>query len=152
MDLSQLTRPDLIYPQIPGSDAPTVLRAFADRVALEIPGADADDLYRRLLEREQLGSTGIGSGVAIPHCKMKGLSEAVLAVGICRRTIEFGAVDGEPVRLFFLVVSPQSSPAEHLQVLAAISKWVKNDRHVERILDQPDRDAIYDLLRDEEPP
>lgn len=152
MDLSSLTRPELIYPRIPGSDAPTVLRAFADRVAVEISGADADDLYRKLLEREQLGSTGIGSGVAIPHCKMKGLERAVLAVGICSRTIDFGAVDGEPVRLFFLVVSPQSSPAEHLQVLASISKWVKHDQHVERILRQSERDAIYELLRDGDGP
>lgn len=152
MNLSSLTRRELIYPQIPGSDAPTVLRAFADRVADEIDGADADDLYRKLLEREQLGSTGIGSGVAIPHCKMEGLERPVLAVGICPRTIDFGAVDDEGVRLFFLVVSPQSSPAVHLQVLAAISKWVKHDRHVEKILRQPDRDAIFDLLDDDHAP
>lgn len=152
MDLSSLTRPELIYPEIPGVDAPTVLRAFADRMAVEIDGADAEDLYRKLLEREQLGSTGIGSGVAIPHCKMKGLDHPVLAVGICHRTIEFGAVDGEPVRLFFLVVSPQSAPAVHLQVLAAISKWVKQDRHVQRILSQGDQDAIYALLQDEHAP
>lgn len=152
MDLSTLTRPELIYPEIPGADAPTILRAFADRMAVEIAGADAEDLYRKLLEREQLGSTGIGAGVAIPHCKMKGLDRAVLAVGICPRTIEFGAVDGEPVRLFFLVVSPQSAPAEHLQVLAAISKWVKQNHHVQRILDQNDRDAIYALLQDEHAP
>lgn len=147
-----MTRPELIFPQIPGSDAPTLLRAFADRLAGEIPGTRADALYRRLLEREQLGSTGIGSGVAIPHCKLEGLARPVLAVGVTRQGIDFGAVDGEPVRLFFVLVSPQEAPAEHLQVLAGISKWVKADRHVDRILKSSDPETVYDLLRNSDRP
>lgn len=152
MDLGSLTGPQLVFPDLPAEDAEGVLRVFANRLATRGVVADGEALYDKLQEREQLGSTGIGSGVAIPHCKMKGLDHPVLAVGICHRTIEFGAVDGEPVRLFFLVVSPQSAPAVHLQVLAAISKWVKQDHHVQRILSQGDQDAIYALLQDEHAP
>jgi len=80
---------------------------------------------------------------------MKGLDQAILAVGATRKPVDFGAVDGEPVRLFFLVVSPNDAPAVHLQALSAISKWVKADHHVDRILALRDRQAIYQLLQGE---
>jgi len=144
--LARLTRPELVFPDLSGSDSPTVLKALADRLAPHIPGFGADELYRKLQEREELGSTGIGDRVAIPHCKMEGLEDPVLAVAVVREGIDFQAVDKKAVHLFFLLVSPEDSPAVHLQVLANISRWVKNDRHVERILGHPDREAIYQLL------
>lgn len=144
--LAELTRPELVFPDLPGSDSPTVLKALSDRVAPYVPGAGADLLYRKLLEREELGSTGIGSGVAIPHCKMEKLEQSVLAVGMLRKGIDFQAVDQQPVRLFFLLISPKSAPAVHLRVLASISKWVKSDHHVEQILGTSNRETIYGLL------
>lgn len=150
MNLGSLTDPQLIFPDLPGEDGEGVLRAFADRVAEHGSVPDADRLYDKLMEREQLGSTGIGSGVAIPHCKMKGLDRAVLAVGLTERPVDFGAMDGQPVRLFFLVVSPDEAPAVHLQVLASISKWVKADRHVKRVLSMNDPQRIYHFLEEAE--
>lgn len=149
MNLGSLTDPQLIYPDLPGETADGVLHALAVRVAARGLVDDAAKLEQRLLEREQLGSTGIGAGVAVPHCKMKGLDRAVVAVGLKRRAVDFAAVDGEPVRLFFLVVSPDEQPAAHLQVLAAISRWVKADEHVERILRLSDRQQIFDFLNGE---
>ena len=149
MNLGSLTDPQLIFPELPGEDVESVLRALAERVASRGMVESAEPLYEKLLEREQLGSTGIGSGVAIPHCKMKGLEQAILAVGIKDRPVDFGSVDGQPVRLFFLVVSPQDAPAVHLQVLAAISKWVKADRHVEKTLSMDDRQEIFEFLQRE---
>ncbi len=146
MLLSALTRPDLIFVDLPGADGPTVLRAFAERVVEAGVVDDADLLYRRLLEREKLGSTALGHGVAVPHCKIEGLREVVVAVGLFRKGIDFEATDGEPVRLLFLVVSPSASPAAHLQSLAAISRWVRGDHHVERVLALADPQAIFDLL------
>jgi len=147
--LAELTRPELVFPDLPGADASTVLKALSDRVSPWVSGLGAEELYRRLLEREELGSTGIGSGVAIPHCKMERLERAVLAVGLVRKGIDFQAVDQQPVRLFFLLVSPQKSPAAHLQVLAGISRWVKNGHTVERILAGGTREAIFELLSQE---
>ncbi|MGD2114673.1 MAG: PTS sugar transporter subunit IIA [Acidobacteriota bacterium] len=149
MHIENLTRPELIFPALEAEDREEVLRAFSERLAEERVVDDASELYRKLLEREQLGSTGIGSGVAIPHCKLDHLSEAVLAIGISRKGVEFGAMDSEPVRLFFLLVSPTDAPAIHLQVLAAISKWIKTDRHVPRMLKLKDRGAIYHMLEEE---
>ena len=148
MRLSSLTRPDLIFTDLPGADGPTVLRAFAERVVERGVLSVADLLYRRLIERERLGTTALGQGVAVPHCKMDGLKDVVLAVGVFRKGIEFEAEDGEPVRLLFLVISPTAEPAAHLQSLAAISRWVKADHHVDRILDQSEPEAVFELLDD----
>lgn len=149
MELASLTRPELIFPQLPSSDRASLLRTLAERIAEHGLVDDADKLFEKLWEREQLGSTGIGSGVAIPHCKMNGLDQVVLAVGLPVKAIDFGAVDGQPVRLFFLVISPSDSPAAHLQCLAAISKWVKAEHHVGEMLDLGDPQAIYQLLRED---
>jgi len=149
MRLGSLIRPELIFPDLAAADRLEVLRIFSRRLAEQGLVADADELYGKLLEREQLGSTGIGSGIAIPHCKIKGLKQGIVAVALARDGVSFGAADGVPVRLFFLVVSPSESPAEHLQILAAISRWVKTDRHAERLLELADKEAIGELLRGE---
>ncbi len=149
MRLDTLTEPDLIFPDLAAADRDGVLRTLADRLARHQGIVDVDDLYDKLLEREQLGSTGVGSGVAIPHCKLAGLSEVVLAVGISRKGIDFGAIDTQPVRLFFVVVSPTDAPAAHLQVLASISRWLKKDSHVSQLLALQDREQIFSLLEEE---
>lgn len=149
MRLDSLTEPDLIFPDLDAADRDGVLRTLADRVARHEGIVDSGDLYDKLIEREQLGSTGVGSGVAIPHCKLAGLDEVVLAVGISRKGVDFGAIDAQPVRLFFVVVSPTDAPAAHLQVLAAISRWLKKDSHVNRLLALHDRQKIYALLEEE---
>ena len=149
MRLGSLVRPELIFPRLAAGDRLGVLRAFADRVADQGLIPRAEDLYDKLFEREQLGSTGIGSGIAIPHCKLPGLLLGVVALGIVPEGVDFGAVDGSPVKLFFLVLSPPESPAEHLQILAAISRWVKAARHAEAILELPSREAIHAFLQEE---
>lgn len=149
MRLSSLTRPDLIFVDLPGADGPTVLRAFAERVVERGIVPDADRLYRLLLEREKLGTTALGQGVAVPHCKIEGLDEVVVALGLFGKGIEFEATDDIPVRLLFLVISPTAAPAEHLQSLAAISRWVKTDHHIDRILELREPQAIFELLEKE---
>lgn len=147
--LGGLTRPELIFPELPATDRSQVLRAFSERIARQGLVRNAEELYQRLWEREQLGSTGIGSGIAIPHCKIKGLSRGVVAIGLVPEGVDFAAVDGRPVKVLFLVVSPSESPAEHLQILAAISRWVKTDQHAEKLLALRDPQAIFDFLRQE---
>ena len=89
-------------------------------------------LFDKLWEREQLGSTAIGGGIAIPHCKVDRLKSGVVGARPGREGVDFGAADGQPVRLFFLVISPSQSPAEHLQILAAISRWIKGGGRARR--------------------
>jgi len=147
--LGSLTRPDLIFTDLPAADRSQLLRALAERIARRGLTGNAEELFQRLWEREQLGSTGIGGGVAIPHCKLDGLAHAVVAVAVVAAGVDFGAVDGRPVCLFFLVISPSESPAEHLRVLAAVSRWIKSDRHTEAVLALRDPQAVYDFLQQE---
>lgn len=149
MNLKGLVKPEHIFVGLPGSDRPTVLKAIADRLTATSDLRDAEVLYERLLEREELGSTGIGGGVAIPHCKFDRLEEVIIAVGTCRREVDFAADDGQPVRLLFLVVSPENKPAEHLRSLSAISKWVKTGPPVGEILDMEEPAAILATLQTE---
>ncbi|HVS15516.1 MAG TPA: PTS sugar transporter subunit IIA [Thermoanaerobaculia bacterium] len=145
MPLSALTRSELIFPELGGHDRETTLRFFADRMA-ESAGLDADEVYRGLLEREELGSTGIGGGVAIPHARVDGLDRALLAVGLAPDGIPFAAVDGEPVRAFFVVVSPRKDPQQNLRCLAAVSAWIKERGNVEALLAMPSAVAMQEAL------
>lgn len=150
MQLHRLTRPDLIFPNLEGQDVSTILRSFSKRIEEAGVVKDAGELFDRLREREQLGSTGIGFSVAIPHCKLPGIDNVLLAIATSREGVDFAAVDGEPVRLFFLVLSPVKDPAGHLKSLAAISKWVKADRHIERILELGRAEEIHELLKEDD--
>jgi PTS system nitrogen regulatory IIA component len=147
MRLETLSRPGLIFPDLAGEDAEALLRLLARRVAAAGAVPDGEELFRRLWEREQLGSTGVGGGVAIPHCKLPGLQRAVLAVGVARQGVDFGASDGKPVKAFFMVISPSAAPAEHLRSLALISKWLRSDDHAEQVVRLHDSEAIFGLLR-----
>jgi len=147
--LGSLTRPELIFPDLPAADRQEVLRTFAGRIAGTGLVKSGDELFQKLWEREQLGSTGIGSGVAIPHCKLQGLAQGIVAVGLAPQGVDFGAADGRPVKVLFLVVSPSGSPAEHLHILAAISRWVRVPSNAEKLLALRDPAAVYDLLRNE---
>ncbi|MGH9382280.1 MAG: PTS sugar transporter subunit IIA [Thermoanaerobaculia bacterium] len=149
LPLAALIRRELIFPDLAGENRDTLLKNLAQAMAERGAVRDGEMLYRRLQEREALGTTGIGSGVAIPHCKIERLDGVVVAVGLSRQGVAFDAVDDQPVRLFFLVLSPPDAPAEHLKSLAAISRWAKADRHAERLLALSNADAIFDMLREE---
>lgn len=146
MRLASLTRPELIFPDLPSTDRPAVLRAISDKIAAQGLVRDPRELFQKLWEREQLGSTGVGSGVAIPHCKLPGLRQGMVAVGMVPDGVDFDAPDGQPVRLLFLVLSPSAAPAEHLQVLATISRWIKTNGNGERILELRDPAEVVALL------
>lgn len=150
MSLAALVRQDLIFPDVPAAERAELLRALAERIAARGGVRSADELFQGLWEREQQGSTGIGSGVAIPHCKVPGLRRGLIAVGRVPAGVDFAAADGEPVRLLFVVVSPAESPEEHLRSLAAISRWLRIKGNAARLLALRDPAAVYDLLCGEE--
>jgi PTS system nitrogen regulatory IIA component len=147
--LGSLIRPELIFRDLTATDREGVLLALAQRIAALGLVQDAGALFAKLWERETLGTTGIGAGVAIPHCKIQGLPHGVVAVGIAQPGVDFAAVDSRPVHVLFLVVSPAESPAEHLQVLAAISRWIKGDRHAETLRALGSVDEIHRFLSEE---
>ena len=109
-----------------------------------------EDLVRVLMERERLGSTGIGGGIGIPHGKLKELDSLILGFGLSRRGIDFESMDGRPTHIFFLLLTPENSTGLHLKVLARISKILKHEPFKERLLNAADSDEIYAIIQDED--
>lgn len=111
---------------------------------------DADALVEILLDRETLGSTGIGHGVAIPHGRLSGLGEILLVFGRSPEGVDFDAHDGEPVKIFFLLVAPEDSAGLHLKTLARISRIVKNPECRKALLNSADQASLYRIIDEED--
>jgi PTS system nitrogen regulatory IIA component len=114
-----------VFQGLPGHTREEVLEELAFRLAQGGAVREAGELVSRLIERERLGCTGLGGGVAIPHCKLRDLAEVVVAVASTERPVDFGASDGIPVTLIFLLASPAEAAALHLQALARISRLLR---------------------------
>ncbi len=103
-----------------------------------------------LNERERLGSTAIGDGIAIPHGKLKGITQILGVFGRSREGIDFDSLDGSPTHLFFLLVAPEDSASLHLKALARVSRLFKDGGFRQRLLDAADSDELYRLLKEED--
>lgn len=115
-----------------------------------ISGIREEEIEGVITDRERLGSTGIGSGIGIPHGKSKGLSQPVMAFGLSREGIDFESLDKKPVHIFFMLLTPEHAPNIHLKLLSGISKILRNEPFRQRLLMAKTSDEIYDILRDEE--
>jgi PTS system nitrogen regulatory IIA component len=109
------------------------------------------ELYDKLLQREKLGSTAIGEGVAIPHCSTNEIATPILLLGVSRKGVNFESLDGKPTLVFFLVVSSPDQPSQNLQVLAAISHLARHSNSViKKILHAKNPKSLVDVIREEE--
>ncbi|MHB8769602.1 MAG: PTS sugar transporter subunit IIA [Syntrophales bacterium] len=108
------------------------------------PGPEA--MLRVLLEREKLGSTGIGDGIAIPHGKLAGLEEMMIAFGRSGKGIDFDAMDGKPVYLVFLLIAPENSAGQHLKALAKISRMLKDEAYRQALREAKTHDDLIRII------
>lgn len=122
------------------------LRELAGLAATVCGRFTEETLYTVLLEREAVGSTGVGSGVAIPHGKIEGLDEILLCFGRSRAGINFDAIDKRPAHLFVLLLSPAGKAGEYLHTLARVSKILKESGNRQRLFDSTSRDEIVQLF------
>ncbi|MCG6947205.1 MAG: PTS sugar transporter subunit IIA [Deltaproteobacteria bacterium] len=111
---------------------------------------DKDALVEVLLERERLGSTGIGDGIAIPHGKVQDLDELVLSFGRSTQGIEFDSMDGRPTHLFFLLIAPENSAGIHLRALAKISRLLKSSHFRQRLLEAETEEELFQVIHEED--
>jgi len=141
----------MVIPELESTTKDGVLKAMGAFLKKRNKIANDKDLYEKLLQREELGSTAIGDGVAIPHCKMKGLKNPVVMLAISKKGVDFHSLDGKPSYIFFLVVSSPDNPSVNLQILAAIAHLVrKAKRVIRKIQEAEDISMILDVLKDEE--
>ena len=116
----------------------------------EIANVNQEELVKVLLERERLGSTGIGGGIGIPHGKMNEIDSLVLGFGLSRKGVDFESIDGQPTHIFFLLITPDNSTGLHLKLLSRISRILKDDPFKARLLNATNSDEIFDIIKEED--
>ena len=146
MRLSEILDSGNIIPDLKARDKKKALEELVQTIVKSKPSLDKDALVKVLLERERLGSTGIGDGVAIPHGKFHGLSEPIISFGRSLKGLDFESMDGQPVYLFFLLVAPENSASVHLKALARIAKILKNSSFRKTLMDIPTREELYKAI------
>ena len=139
-----------IISSIKANNKEGVIRELVDVLAKAEGIRNREDLVKTLLNRETLGSTGIGQGVGIPHGKTNAVKKLVAAFGICPQGVNFEALDGEPVYILFLLVAPEDSAGPHLKALARISRLLKDKFFRESLKSLTDEKAILKLIREED--
>lgn len=147
MRLDEYLDPDLVLPSLQATTKSEVLREMTGAIAARHPHLDADLALSVLLDREGLGTTGIGDGVAIPHGKLPALSNIIVLVGRSLHGVDFEALDFKPCNIFFLVLAPEQMTGIHLRILAHISRLIKDDSFRRDFFEAADRDALYRLLQ-----
>jgi nitrogen PTS system EIIA component len=149
--IQDFLQPQAVLADLTGHTAAEVLAELCRPVA-QAHGLDAGKLVQVLLDREKLGSTGVGDGVAIPHGKLAGLPALVATFGRSRDGVEFRAADGKPARLFFTLFAPENSAGAHLKALSRVSRIFRIPAFREAILAAPSAEEIHRLILAEDGP
>ncbi len=149
MKILDVLQKDTIISNLQSQDKKGILEELVNPVA-RLTGVSHEDFMRVLLERERLGSTGIGNGIGIPHGKLKELQSLVLGFGLSRKGVDFESMDGLPTHIFFLLVTPENSTGLHLKLLARISRILKHEPFKTRLLNAADSDEIYSIIKEED--
>jgi mannitol/fructose-specific phosphotransferase system IIA component (Ntr-type) len=147
---------EAILPDLTATTKEGVIREMVGSLgnAGYLKAGEIEDIVRAVLKRELLGSTGIGRGVAIPHTKHSSVDRLIGTVALSRPGVSFESLDGEPVHVFVLLISPQDRPGDHLRALENVSRSLRDDGFVRSLRQATTREAIWDLLGelDHQPP
>ena len=148
MRMSDFVVRDAIVPDLKATTKEAVIREMVEslRNAGYFKGGEMEDIVKAILKRELLGSTGIGRGVAIPHSKHSTVDRLVGTVGVSRGGVAFDSLDGEPVHVFVLLISPQDRPGDHLRALENVSRSLRDDNFVRALRSAASRDEVARLL------
>ena len=147
--LGQLLTADRIKVPLIARDKPSVLRELVDLLVVTV-GGNPDEILRAVYEREDLQSTGFGHGVAIPHARTPALRELMVVGGRTSSPVDYGGVDGQPVRILFLVAGPEAAAGDQVRALSRIARLVRRDYLRERLLKAVDADEFAAVVRDAE--
>lgn len=151
MLLTDLLSPERVCVPLSARDKTGIIRELA-RLLVDRVGGDFDDVLAAVLEREAVLSTGIGHGVAIPHGRSPSVPELAIVCGSTPEGIPFDAIDGEPVRIFFLIVGPERAAGQHVKALGRIARLVRGDAVRTRLLAARTATEFYDALAEAETP
>lgn len=148
--LSEIVSEDCIKVPMVGTTRDDVIRELIELLAIKDIFSDKQAIYKAVLERERIMTTGVGNGIAIPHCKHEDCSDFALAIGIADEDIEFQAVDQKPVRIVFLLVGPTTAAGMHIKVLSRITRIMSKPEVRDRFTGIRNRKEFYQILLEEE--
>lgn len=150
MKITDILSEEAISPSLRARDKHGVIKEMSELLVNCIGVSDKERLAEVIMEREQLGSTGIGFNIAIPHAKVQEVNGVVAALGRSKDGVDFGAVDGEPVNLFFFLISGLNTSGTHLKALARISRLLKNAETRESLISCETKEEMYEIISRED--
>lgn len=150
MTLADVLKEGTVVAHLKGEDMREVLDELCTSMSLAVDAIDKEPLLEAVLEREKLGSTAVGMGVAVPHAKLGCVDTVYVAFGKCANGVDFHAIDGETSNLIFLIVAPIDSTEEHLKVLSNISNLVKDESFRAKLLSAKSAEEIIDIIKSTE--
>ncbi len=145
MPLNDLLAPEAVIPALKVNSKKQAIQELAERAAA-LSGLPERDVFDTLLQRERLGSTGVGSGIAIPHGKLPSIDRLIGLFARLDRPIDFDALDGQPVDLVFLLLAPEAAGADHLKALARVARALRDPALAQKLRATRDADALHALL------
>lgn len=150
MKLCDFVVADAILPDLTASAKESAIRQMVAqlRQSGSIKADDEESIVTAIMKREELGSTGIGNGVAVPHTKHPSVEKLVATVALAGGGVDFASLDGEPVYILFLLVSPPDKPGDHLRALESISRHLRNQNFCKFLRQSKTKEAVVDLLRE----
>ncbi len=146
MRLTDYLRKEFVLEDLASTSKPDVLAELVSPLGAVWPELSLEKIQRVLLDREDLGSTGIGDALAIPHGKLSDLQEIVVVAGRSRKGVDFDALDHKPCRIFFLVLAPEHVAGKHLRILAHISRLLSDEGFRRSFLEAPDKESLWNIL------
>jgi PTS system nitrogen regulatory IIA component len=149
MKILEALHRDAILTDLTSRDKTGIIAELADPVA-RIIGVSRAELVNVMMERERLGSTGIGMGIGIPHGKLKDIDTLFMGFGLSRKGVDFDSLDGRPAHLFFMLITPESSTGLHLKALARLARMLKNEAFKEMLFRAKTADDIISVIQAED--
>ena len=146
MELADIITPDRVFDDVAGGSKKKVLETAAGLIARQVPELNALDLFDSLISREKLGSTGLGKGVALPHCRAKHCQRAIGSFIKLSAPVDFDSIDHLPVDLLFVLLVPEDADKEHLEILSKVAALFNDDQRCQSLRGSGDDDKIFDLL------
>lgn len=150
MKITDYLKEEWVVSDLQGSDKSSILRELCNVLVEPCQVSSYDDLLQVILEREKLGSTGIGEGIAIPHGRHKNLKSFFISFGRSRKGVDFDSIDRKPCQLFFLVMAPENSAIDNLNLLGRIAKLMKDPSFKKRLLGAKTRKELYNIISEED--
>ena len=151
MKIHTLLTEDMIIPDLVSQERDAVLEEIVNFLKAKEVIAEEKELFEKLIQREKLGSTAIGEGIAIPHCKLKEVKNPLVALAVSKKGVRFESIDGKPTHIFFLVISHPDNPSLNLQILAAIAHLVRKSASLQKkILGAKSTRKVIEIIREEE--